>query len=35
MARVTYASRVATWEAWETVSNQAQGEPKKKEIASF
>jgi hypothetical protein len=35
MARATYADRLATWEAWEAVSNAAQGEPKKKEIASF
>lgn len=25
--RATYAERLATWEAWETVSNAAQGEP--------
>jgi NAD(P)-dependent dehydrogenase (short-subunit alcohol dehydrogenase family) len=35
MARATYADRLATWEAWEDVSNAAQGEPKKKKIASF
>ena len=35
MARATYADRLATWEAWEEVSKAAQGEPKKKEIASF
>jgi hypothetical protein len=29
------ADRLATWQAWEAVSNAAQGEPKKKEIASF
>ena len=29
LARKTYASRLATWEAWEDVSNAAQGEPKK------
>ena len=28
-ARATYADRLATWEAWEAVSNAAQGEPKK------
>lgn len=27
MARTVYAGRLATWEAWETVSNAAQGEP--------
>ncbi len=32
-ARALYADRIATWEAWEAVSNAAQGEPKKKEIA--
>jgi hypothetical protein len=26
-ARSAYADRLATWEAWETVSNAAQGEP--------
>ncbi len=26
--RAAYADRLATWEAWETVSNAAQGEPK-------
>jgi hypothetical protein len=35
MARAAYADRLATWEQWEAVSNAAQGEPKKKEIASF
>ena len=35
MARATYRDRLATWEAWEAVSNAAQGEPKKKAIASF
>ena len=29
LARKTYASRLAIWEAWEEVSNAAQGEPKK------
>jgi NAD(P)-dependent dehydrogenase (short-subunit alcohol dehydrogenase family) len=28
-ARVAYAERLATWEAWEDVSNVAMGEPKK------
>jgi NAD(P)-dependent dehydrogenase (short-subunit alcohol dehydrogenase family) len=28
-AREAYAARLATWEAWEDVSNAAQGEPKK------
>lgn len=27
MARAVYADRIATWEAWEDVSNAAQGEP--------
>lgn len=27
MARAVYAGRLATWEAWESVSNAAQGEP--------
>lgn len=34
-ARAAYADRVATWEAWEAVSNAAQGEPKKGSAASF
>ena len=29
LARKTYAARLATWEAWEEVSNAAQGEPRK------
>ena len=29
MARAAFAERIATWEAWEPVSNAAQGEPKK------
>jgi NAD(P)-dependent dehydrogenase (short-subunit alcohol dehydrogenase family) len=29
MARAAYAARLATWEAWEAVSNAAQGEPRK------
>jgi len=28
MVRATYADRLATWEAWEAVSNAAQGEPR-------
>jgi NAD(P)-dependent dehydrogenase (short-subunit alcohol dehydrogenase family) len=28
-ARAAYAERLATWEAWEDVSNAAMGEPKK------
>ena len=28
LVRAAYAARFATWEAWETVSNAAQGEPK-------
>ena len=35
MARAAYADRLTTWEAWETVSNAAEGGPKTKEIASF
>lgn len=34
MARAAYADRLATWEAWETVSNAAQGESKKNAVAS-
>lgn len=33
-ARVAYADRLATWEAWEDVSNAAQGEPTKGPVAS-
>jgi NAD(P)-dependent dehydrogenase (short-subunit alcohol dehydrogenase family) len=33
-ARALYADRLATWEAWEAVSNAAQGEPTKSTIAS-
>ncbi len=29
MVRAAYADRLATWEAWEAVSNAAQGEPRK------
>lgn len=35
MARAAYADRLATWEAWEAVSNAAQGEPKKSTVASL
>jgi hypothetical protein len=35
MARAAYAARLATWEAWEAVSNAAQGEPRKQTIASL
>ena len=35
MARAAYADRLATWEAWEAISNAAQGEPKKSTVASF
>jgi len=35
MARAAYADRLATWEAWEAVSNAAQGEPTKNTIASI
>ena len=31
LTRSRYADRLATWEAWEAVSDAAQGEPKKKE----
>ncbi|MGZ9722894.1 hypothetical protein [Rhizobium miluonense] len=34
VVRAAYAARLATWEAWESVSNAAQGEPKVREIAS-
>jgi NAD(P)-dependent dehydrogenase (short-subunit alcohol dehydrogenase family) len=33
-ARAFYADRIATWEAWEDVSNAAQGQPVKTSIAS-
>jgi len=33
-ARALYADRIATWEAWEEVSNAAQGQPIKTPIAS-
>jgi NAD(P)-dependent dehydrogenase (short-subunit alcohol dehydrogenase family) len=33
-ARALYADRIATWEAWEDVSNAAQGEPMKTSIPS-
>jgi hypothetical protein len=32
-ARDAYAERLATWEAWEDVSNAAMGEPKKTKVA--
>jgi NAD(P)-dependent dehydrogenase (short-subunit alcohol dehydrogenase family) len=35
MARAAYAARLATWEAWESVSNAAQGEPRKHTVAPF
>ena len=35
MVRATYANRIATWEAWEAVSNAAQGDATKGSIASF
>ncbi len=35
MARAAYAERIATWEAWEKVSNAAQGEPRKLAITAF
>jgi NAD(P)-dependent dehydrogenase (short-subunit alcohol dehydrogenase family) len=34
MARAAYADRLATWEAWQAISNAAQGEPKKGTVAS-
>lgn len=33
LARAAYASRITTWEAWEAVSNAAQGESRKQAIA--
>ncbi len=33
LARAAYADRLATWEAWEAVSNAAQGEPTKSTVA--
>jgi NAD(P)-dependent dehydrogenase (short-subunit alcohol dehydrogenase family) len=35
VARAAYANRLAIWEAWEALSNAAQGESKKHEIASL
>ncbi|MDQ2844698.1 MAG: SDR family NAD(P)-dependent oxidoreductase [Acidobacteriota bacterium] len=35
MVRTAYADRLATWEAWEAVSNAAQGEPRKGTVASL
>ena len=34
-ARAAYAARLATWEAWEAVSNAAQGESRVEAVASF
>ena len=34
MARAAYTDRLATWEAWETVSNAAQGEKQKSTVAA-
>ena len=34
MIRAAYAGRLVTWEAWEAVSNAAQGEPAKSSVAS-
>jgi NAD(P)-dependent dehydrogenase (short-subunit alcohol dehydrogenase family) len=34
MARAAYADRLVTWEAWEAVSNAAQGKPAKDALAS-
>ena len=31
-ARALYADRIATWEAWEDVSNAAQGQPMKLQL---
>jgi hypothetical protein len=33
-ARAAYADRIATWEAWEALSNAAQGEARQHNIAS-
>ena len=33
-ARAVYAERIATWEAWQNISNAAQGEPRKASVAS-
>jgi len=35
MARTVYAERLATWEAWEPISNAAQGDATKGAVASF
>ena len=35
IARAAYAERLATWEAWEAVSNAAQGEPTKGDATSL
>jgi hypothetical protein len=34
-ARAAYADRLATWEAWEAVSNAAQGESRLQPTTSF
>jgi hypothetical protein len=34
MVRAAYADRLATWEAWEAVSNAAQGESKRQDVTS-
>ena len=34
LVREAYASRLATWEAWEAVSSAAQGEAKQHNLAS-
>ncbi|GAC1365133.1 MAG: hypothetical protein NVSMB3_13690 [Acidobacteriaceae bacterium] len=35
MARAAYAARLAMWEAWEGVSNAAQGEPRRTDAATL
>ena len=35
MARATYAARLATWAAWDTVSNAAQGESRRHTVAAI
>ena len=35
MVRAAYTARMATWEAWEAVSNGAQGEPRKSPVAAL
>jgi hypothetical protein len=34
LVRAAYADRLATWEAWEVISNAAQGQAKQHNIAS-